>query len=84
MRIEQWSATSRDDDKFIVPPELQNVHIQGCVYDHSDYTDGTPIVTSKVVQKIDSEIITNSGSRYILGEPSVEYVEWCTENGYFI
>ena len=44
--------------------------------------DQNPISTSYIVAVNGCEVKTHSGSTYILGEVSLEYLAWLTVNGY--
>ena len=84
-RIEQWSIVCLDEYEYVAP-ENKSRYVRGYIYGHTKHLDGTQILTSRIIQMIKEDgvitVITNSGSRYMMGEPKVEYVKWCTENGY--
>ena len=62
-------------------PECQPKKLAGNVYNHSEFLDGTWIVTSRVVNVEARTITTRSGSVYLLeGDPNPDYVKWCQEN----
>lgn len=71
MRIEGWSVVGSWDP--YMAPELQCVRLMGHVYGHPMHHDGKDVVTSRIVGEINDEIVTASGSRYVLGSVSAEY-----------
>lgn len=71
MRIEGWSLIG-DFDPYQAP-ELQSVKLLGHVYGHPNHHDGKLIMTSNVTGIVDDDIITYSGSRYVLGAIDPEY-----------
>jgi hypothetical protein len=79
MRIENWSVTSSQG--LYDPPECSRVQLKGNVFDHPLHSDGKFVRTSDICQVNGSKVLTNSGSVYILGEPSEEYVDFCREVG---
>lgn len=60
-RLEEWT--------------LYCAGILGAVYDHREYPDGKPILTSAIVAVDPTEdlVTTKSGSRYRLGKPVGDY-----------
>ena len=83
-RIEFWSTTS-DGDPY-QPPECQRISIQGEVYGHSSsrFKDGKSIRTADILKVVGSEVHTQSGSVYTLGEPSPAFVQYCKHNGHHV
>lgn len=71
MRIEGWSLIGGFDP--YQAPELQSVKLLGHVYGHPNHHDGKLIMTSNVTGIVDDDIITYSGSRYVLGAIYPEY-----------
>ena len=71
MRIEGWSLIG-DFDPYQAP-ELQSVKLLGHVYGHPMHYDGKRVMTSSIVGEIDEDVITASGSRYVLGSADPEY-----------
>ena len=69
MRIEGWSLIG-DFDPYQAP-ELQSV--LGHVYGHPMHYDGKRVMTSSIVGEIDEDVITASGSHYVLGSVDPEY-----------
>lgn len=76
IRIEQWSIKSLDDP--YTPPEVQNIHIAGIVYNHPNpkFKDGDEIVTSPIKSAVGKVVTTYNGHQYILGEINPNYREW--------
>lgn len=62
------------------PREERLQALQGDVYGHEEYPDGTWIMTFAITA-IDKRIVTTSnGRRYeLVGEPSEEYMQWLVD-----
>ena len=71
MRIEGWSLIG-DFDPYRAP-ERRSVRLRGHVYGHPNHHNGKLVMTSNVIGIIDEDIITSSGSRYVLGAIDSEY-----------
>ena len=69
-RIEQWGIVR---DPYLAP-ERGGQQLVGKV-------DGVGVKTSELVEVNGLVVRTASGSVYLLGEPSPEYLAWCRENG---
>lgn len=80
MILECWSVTQKECDPY-VPPEARNVYLQGSVFGHPKFPDGTFIRTSHIVDVDDRMVTTARGSVYTLGAVSQEYLEWCERVG---
>lgn len=63
------------------PPELRDKAISGEVYNHPNFEDGTRVLTSTVI-RIKGMMAETLNSKYVLGVPEKEYLEWCRENDY--
>jgi hypothetical protein len=74
MILENWAIVSIPSDPY-QPPELWPRYLQGNVFGHHRFEDGTPITTSKImsVSVEDKTITTYSGSVYTLGAVDPEY-----------
>lgn len=72
MRLEHWSVVGAFDP--YLAPEMQAVMLLGNVYAHPLHYDGKNVMTSRIVGEIDGDIVTASGSRYVLGaiDPAYE------------
>lgn len=79
MRLEDWAVVVKADR--YTPPEVMRECLSGKVFGHYKYPDGDEITTSYIVKVEGRRITTYSGSVYLLGQPSVGYVQWCMENG---
>lgn len=85
-RIEQWSVVRPPDDWFR-PPEAATVCLNGLIYGHPRFKDGTCVTTAPMVDA-DGTRITVAGSsselteRYdvLLGQVHPEYRAWLKEN----
>lgn len=74
MRLENWFIIHRSSP--YTAPELCEACLCGNVYDDLRREDGHHIITNSIIGKtIDNEIVTKSGSRYTLGEVSIDYVK---------
>lgn len=78
-KLENWYFGITQDEALWKAPELHDPRLMGNVYGHSNpqrHYDGKAIVTSKLVGYDEStdEVITSSGSRYILGEVEPGYL----------
>lgn len=79
--IRNWYVAKRIG--FYLAPEVVQPKIGGQVYGHPIFADGKDIVTSTIARVNGREIVTNTGSIYVLdGEPCSDYLRWCNENGY--
>lgn len=76
-KIEQWSVVRRD----FRAPETGGQSISGKIYGHPEQPDGRHVTTSPMVRVNGHRIETESGSLYLLGEPSREYLEWLRSEG---
>ena len=74
--IKDWIVCTRSLDN----PQAR---IQGIVFEHDKYLDGTEITTSYIDCKgpDPNTIETTSGSIYLLDNPRPSYVEWCKQKG---
>ena len=71
MRIENWSIIGIGDP--YLAPELRRIRLMGNVYGHLRHYDGKLIITSTIVGELDGDVLTASGSRYVLGSINREY-----------
>ncbi|MBU2249069.1 MAG: hypothetical protein KKD77_20145 [Gammaproteobacteria bacterium] len=76
--IQNWYVTSKSDPYSA--PELMRKVIAGNVYGHDEFTDGTPIYTSSIVEAEGRNVNTYSGSKYQLGKIANGYRKWLKEN----
>jgi len=73
LTLKNWSITSTAESSYSAP-ELYKLRIQGEVYNHPEFKDGTFIITSSIVF-VDAEaktITTASGSVYHLNKKDVD------------
>lgn len=80
IRIEDWSVVVSRDDMYL-PPE-QCGRINGAAYNHPEFSDGSRVVTSLIMEASGREVKTASGSVYRLGEPKAEYLDYLAKNGF--
>ena len=81
-RLENWSINTTGS--LYQAPETAVTHLNGEVYGHDRFPEGHGITTSAVVSSEGNLVMTYSGSTYLLGDPSEDYVKWCRENEYYI
>lgn len=74
IRIENW-AIVEDIDAYTAP-EMVKKRLTGSVYGHPRFEDGKVVTTSslKEVDMVTRSVLTKSGSKYLLGTPSAEYL----------
>lgn len=83
IRLENWSVTSGfadGVDERYIPPEHQAKSLQGNVYNHPDFADGTFIITG-AIKEIKDGLVYTKRSVYKLGEVEADFVKWCHEQG---
>ena len=75
-RLENWSVCSYppDSDPYLAP-ELWAYHLQGRVYGHPGFVEGTFVITSSIKGKREDKILTHTGSHYQLGDVDPKYEE---------
>lgn len=71
MRIENWSYAKGFD--LCTPDKEMQGCLWGQVFGHPNHYEGENIRTSRVVAIENGMVVTFSGSRYELGEPSPDY-----------
>lgn len=73
MRIENWVVIATVNNPYAAP-ETQRFSLQGEVFGHTRFKDGTSVTTSSIDGKNDkNEILTVSGSSYELGKVNPDY-----------
>lgn len=73
MIIKNWSVVTTNINPYQAP-ETQGRSLQGRVFGHPKFDDGTEITTSSICGIGDQgEILTTSGSSYILGQVDPAY-----------
>lgn len=81
-RLENWSIGCAELDPYRAP-ESQKKVLYGQIYDDEKerWNDGTNIRTSTIVElDIKNNSAKTLNTKYILGEPSKDYLEWLEEN----
>jgi hypothetical protein len=74
-RLTEWFATFAPDTEHLLPEE-RPVVLMGTVYGHPLQPDGTNIRVSRAVARTPGgDLVTVSGSRYILEEPHPDYAD---------
>jgi hypothetical protein len=71
-RLESWVFSS---DSY-----GDNV-LRGSIYNRPGYTDGEHVQTSPILRIDHLLAVTVSGTKYLLGEPSADYVAYRKHNG---
>jgi len=73
MRIENWAVVVSDP---YAAPEARRQKLQGEVFGHPRFPDGTTVTTSSIVGKNwKGHVTTSSGSYYELGQVDPAYEE---------
>ena len=82
IKIENWRMISNPDP--YKPPEMQTICLQGFVYEHPRFADGTFITTSCLMDLDipNGKTSTHSGNKYILGQPNIDWIKWLKDNGF--
>jgi hypothetical protein len=79
VRIENWSV-GEDADPY-TPPECKRPLLQGEVFGHPSFPDGTFIRTSSIVSASpDGTLVRTRNNEYVLGAVQPEYREWLRIN----
>lgn len=79
-RLENWSVVCLANNPYMAP-ELRTSHLSGQIYGRRpEFLDGEIVTTSYIVKAEGNKITTFSGSVYILGTPSQDYIEWARKN----
>jgi len=80
-KLENWSmGTSYNGFQA---PELQEKQLRGNIYDDefNRFKDGTIITTSSLVElDLKNKIAKTLNTKYVLGNPSEDYLKWLEEN----
>ena len=81
-RLENWSVVSTFVNEFQAP-ELLEKQLHGAIYDDelNRFKDGTNITTSTLVElDLNNKIAQTLNTKYVLGNPSEDYLRWLEEN----
>jgi hypothetical protein len=81
--IDNWKLITYQD--LSTPVDLIESFVSGKIYNHSEFEDGSEIVTSNLFN-IDIEVMiaeTKNGT-YVLGTPDPVWVGWAKDCGYDI
>jgi len=84
-KLENWKYIKYSSNPYKAP-ELTTFKLAGQVYGQEGRVDGASIITSEVVD-LDTTARTAktaSGTKYELGEPDPDWVEWCTNEGFIL
>ena len=84
-RLENWSVGNLWDG-YQVPGLLEN-QLRGIVYDDEKnrFEDGERITTSLLKElNVKDKYAQTLNTKYILGEPSEDYLKWLEENNIFL
>ena len=71
VRIEKWRLLE-GSDADVTAPQI-GFRLRGHVYGHPTYKDGEKLTTSEVL-KVEGNIVVCKSRRYLLGDPSLEWV----------
>lgn len=80
-RLEEWSVIVYPNNPYQAP-ELWAKRLSGRIYEDERFKDGEIIITTKVLElNLKESYAQTKNTRYELGKPSEEYLEWLKENG---
>jgi hypothetical protein len=82
-RLENWSVCDSEFNPYQAP-ECQSKVLRGQIYDDENerWDDGTTIRTSRLVElDTKNKYAQTLNTKYILGEPSEDYLKWLKDNG---
>jgi len=68
-KLQNWRTTRRGYNDF-TPPECRESVLEGEVFDHPTFPDGSKIVTSPIEKTEGRKVLTKTGSTYELGRIS--------------
>lgn len=69
--LNNWSVT-KEQDPYIAP-ECRRSILQGVVFEHPAFEDGSRIWTSPITRLEEDFVVTASGTRYMLGTVDPAY-----------
>lgn len=80
--LDDWSICHRRSEKSLwTPADSMPTCLKGIVSGHPKFGSGKLITTSQIALVEGREITTKSGTIYLLGKVSQQYVKWCHANG---
>jgi hypothetical protein len=80
-RLEEWSIVAKPCNPFQAPELWSNV-LHGKVYDNERFEDESEISTSNIHElNLKENYAQTRNTRYELGKPSEEYLNWLDSNG---
>lgn len=79
-RLEDW-AVGCSSKLAYVAPECRPTTLTGQVFNHPRKPDGMRIRTTRIMSASGRVVLTESGTTYLLGRPSAEYVEYLAKQG---
>lgn len=80
-RLENWSIVSTQTNESYIAPEYRKRHLVGEVFDHPVFWNGKEIETSSIQQAEGKVVVTRTGTRYELGQPDPNYLDWLRSKG---
>jgi len=81
-RLENWSLVMTENNPYLAP-ELAVTRLNGNVYGHDNFDDGTRVSTSIIKYlSIKDKVAHTLYTKYELGEVSEDYLKWLNDNGY--
>lgn len=79
-RIEEW-AVGYSSKLAYAAPECRPATLTGLVFNHPRLPDGMRTRTTRIVSASGRCVLTASGTTYLLGKPSPEYIEYLRAQG---
>jgi hypothetical protein len=81
IKIEDWGTMRSPAANPFQAPELAGICLRGVVFGHPHKEDGTKVITSDIVSVKGLVVETYSGSTYLLGKPSEDFLKYLAEQG---
>ena len=75
--MQNWSTTGTGD--LYTPPEMQKLALQGKVYGHPRYKDGTLLVTTPI-ETVKGRQVKTRNTHYVLGRIDPTFRQWLKKN----
>ena len=78
--IENWSVIDGQRNQEFIAPECRLYKLHGNVYGHPGFNDGDPVNTGILIAvNIPDKTASTTNTKYRLGEPDPQFVEFLKE-----
>ena len=74
VKLENWSIWTPTSEPY-QSPETGFAVLKGKAFGHPRFPEGRRVITSKIIGKRGNNILTFSGSEYVLGAVDVDYAK---------